>query len=72
MQVSLKDNLLLRMKDQDWQQVLDVNLSAAYKLIRGSIRGMLKKRSGRIINLSSVVAASGNLAKLIIMLLRLA
>ncbi|MFZ8864242.1 MAG: 3-oxoacyl-[acyl-carrier-protein] reductase [Rickettsiales bacterium] len=55
-----KDNLLLRMKDQDWQQVLDVNLSAAYKLIRGSIRGMLKKRSGRIINLSSVVAASGN------------
>ena len=55
-----KDNLLLRMKDQDWQQVIDVNLSAAYKLIRGSIRGMLKKRYGRIINLSSVVAASGN------------
>ncbi|MBT4878687.1 MAG: 3-oxoacyl-[acyl-carrier-protein] reductase [Alphaproteobacteria bacterium] len=55
-----KDNLLLRMKSEDWQQVIDVNLTASFKLIKGTIRGMIKKRSGRIINLSSVVGSSGN------------
>jgi len=55
-----KDNLLLRMKDEDFDEVLNINLSASFKLIKGLIRGMMKKRFGRIINISSVVASSGN------------
>jgi len=54
-----RDNLLLRMKPQDWQQVINTNLSSAYRLCKGILRGMLKARRGRIINLSSVVGVAG-------------
>ncbi|MGP9791453.1 3-oxoacyl-[acyl-carrier-protein] reductase [Roseinatronobacter sp. NSM] len=55
-----QDNLLMRMSDAQWQQVLDVNLTAAMRLMRGSLRGMMKARWGRIVNISSVVGATGN------------
>ncbi|MDG1272999.1 MAG: 3-oxoacyl-[acyl-carrier-protein] reductase [Alphaproteobacteria bacterium] len=54
------DNLLVRMKDEDWQKVLDVNLSAGYKITQGLLRGMMKRRWGRIIGISSVVGTTGN------------
>jgi 3-oxoacyl-[acyl-carrier protein] reductase len=55
-----RDNLALRMKDEDWQTVLDVNLSAGFRLIRSALRGMLRRRWGRIVNVTSVVALTGN------------
>ena len=55
-----KDGLSMRMKDDDWQDVLDVNLSAPFKLARAVQRGMMKRRFGRIINISSVVGVTGN------------
>lgn len=55
-----RDGLVMRMTDEDWDQVMAVNLSAAFRLIRGSLRGMMKKRWGRIIAVTSVVAAAGN------------
>jgi len=55
-----KDGLLMRMKDEDWDAVINLNLSASFKIIKGSIRGMMKKRHGRIINISSVVGSAGN------------
>jgi 3-oxoacyl-[acyl-carrier protein] reductase len=55
-----RDNLALRLKDDDWQTVLDVNLSAGFRLIRSSLRGMMKRRFGRIISIASVVAVTGN------------
>jgi 3-oxoacyl-[acyl-carrier protein] reductase len=55
-----RDNLALRLKDDDWQMVLDVNLSAGFRLIRSSLRGMMKRRFGRIISITSVVAVTGN------------
>ncbi len=55
-----RDMLALRMSDQDWQSVLDVDLSAPFRLIRAALRGMVRRRAGRIINISSVVAATGN------------
>lgn len=55
-----RDGLVMRMSDDDWSRVLEVNLSAGFRLIRAALRGMMKKRSGRIIGLSSVVAATGN------------
>lgn len=55
-----QDNLLMRMSDEQWQKVLDVNLTAAMRLMRGSLRGMMKARWGRIVNISSVVGATGN------------
>src|SRR5687768_13256078 len=55
-----KDNLALRMKDEEWQQVLDVNLTASFKMTRAAIRGMIKRRYGRIIYITSVVGWSGN------------
>jgi 3-oxoacyl-[acyl-carrier protein] reductase len=55
-----RDNLSLRMKDDEWQQVIDVNLTATFKLIRAAMKGMLKRRSGRIINITSVVGTMGN------------
>jgi len=55
-----RDGLAVRMKDDDWQQVLDVNLTAAFRLARAAMRPMMKKRWGRIINITSVVAATGN------------
>ena len=56
----VRDNLLIRMKDEEWNQVLDINLFAGYKLIQGLMRGMMKRRWGRIIGISSVVGATGN------------
>src|SRR5260221_6214567 len=55
-----RDGLLVRMKDEDWQQVLDVNLTAGFRLARASLRGMMKQRFGRIIGITSVVGATGN------------
>jgi 3-oxoacyl-[acyl-carrier protein] reductase len=55
-----RDMLALRMKDEDWQSVLDVDLSAPFRLARAVMRGMLKRRAGRIIQISSVVGATGN------------
>jgi 3-oxoacyl-[acyl-carrier protein] reductase len=54
------DTLLMRMKDDDWQRVLDANLSGVFYLARAAVPAMLKKRRGRIIAISSVVAHSGN------------
>ena len=56
----VRDNLLVRMKDEEWNQVLDINLFAGYKLIQGLMRGMMKRRWGRIIGISSVVGTTGN------------
>ena len=55
-----RDGLALRMKDEDWQKVIDVDLSAAFRLCRGALRGMMKKRWGRIINITSIVGVTGN------------
>jgi len=55
-----RDNLFMRMSDEDWQAVIDVNLTATFKLCKGVLRGMMKARWGRIINISSVVGATGN------------
>lgn len=55
-----RDTLAMRMKDEDWEQVLAVNLTATFKLSRAAIKGMMKKRWGRIINISSVVGTTGN------------
>lgn len=55
-----RDGLALRMSDADWQAVLDVNLTAAFRLSRGVLRGMMKARWGRIVNVTSVVGAIGN------------
>jgi len=55
-----KDGLAMRMKDEDWQQVLDVNLTASFRLARAAMRGMMKKRWGRIVNITSVVGVTGN------------
>lgn len=55
-----KDNLFMRMKDEEWQQVIDVNLTAAFKLSRNALRGMMKARWGRIIGITSIVGVTGN------------
>lgn len=55
-----RDQIAMRMKDEDWQSVLDVNLTAAFRLSRGVMRGMMKQRWGRIINITSVVGVTGN------------
>ena len=55
-----RDNLAMRMKDEDWQAVLDVNLTAAFRLSRAVLRGMMKKRWGRIVGITSVVGVTGN------------
>ncbi|MEJ0019172.1 MAG: 3-oxoacyl-[acyl-carrier-protein] reductase [Acetobacteraceae bacterium] len=55
-----RDMLALRMSDADWQMVLDVDLSAPFRLARAVLRGMLRRRAGRIINISSIVGATGN------------
>ena len=55
-----RDMLALRMSDADWQGVLDVDLSAPFRLIRAALRGMLKRRAGRIINIASIVGVTGN------------
>ena len=55
-----RDNLALRMKDAEWDEVMDTNLKAVFRLSRAVMRGMMKARWGRIINITSVVGASGN------------
>lgn len=55
-----KDNLFMRMKDEEWDEVIQVNLSASFRLARGSLRGMMKRRWGRIISITSVVGTMGN------------
>ena len=55
-----RDNLFMRMSEEEWQSVLDVNLTATFKLCKGVMRGMMKARWGRIVNISSVVGATGN------------
>jgi 3-oxoacyl-[acyl-carrier protein] reductase len=55
-----KDGLVMRMSDADWQAVIDVNLTATFRLCRAAIRGMMKARWGRIVNISSVVGTTGN------------
>jgi 3-oxoacyl-[acyl-carrier protein] reductase len=55
-----KDGLMVRMKDEDWQKVLDVNLGAAFRLSRAALKGMMKRRWGRIINITSIVGVTGN------------
>jgi 3-oxoacyl-[acyl-carrier protein] reductase len=55
-----QDNLLVRMKDEEWQRVIETNLSAVFRLTKASIRDMLKARYGRIIHIGSVVGSTGN------------
>lgn len=55
-----KDNLMLRMKDEDWDAVIETNLSGAFRLTKAFLKGMMKQRTGRIINISSVVGSMGN------------
>ncbi|MBB5760436.1 3-oxoacyl-[acyl-carrier-protein] reductase [Methylorubrum rhodesianum] len=55
-----RDNLFMRMKDEEWEAVLNVNLTAAFRLSRAALRGMMKRRYGRIIGIGSVVGATGN------------
>jgi 3-oxoacyl-[acyl-carrier protein] reductase len=55
-----RDGLVMRMKDEDWQSVLDVNLTASFRLCRAAVRGMMKRRFGRIVNITSIVGVTGN------------
>jgi 3-oxoacyl-[acyl-carrier protein] reductase len=55
-----RDGLLLRMKDEDWEVVLTVNLTAAFRLSRAAVKGMMRRRHGRIVNIGSVVGTTGN------------
>ncbi|HUD50818.1 3-oxoacyl-[acyl-carrier-protein] reductase [Parvibaculum sp.] len=55
-----RDNLFMRMKDEEWDEVIRVNLTAAFRLSRASLRGMMKRRFGRIIGITSVVGVMGN------------
>ncbi len=55
-----RDNLAMRMKDEDWAAVIDVNLTAGFRLARAAMRGMMKRRFGRIIGITSVVGVTGN------------
>ncbi|WP_434052335.1 MAG: 3-oxoacyl-[acyl-carrier-protein] reductase [Roseibium sp.] len=55
-----RDNIFMRMKDDEWDQVLEVNLSSGFRLCRAAIKGMMKRRSGRIIGITSVVGVTGN------------
>ncbi len=56
----VRDNLLMRMKEEEWSTVIDTNLSAIFRLSKACLRGMIKAKHGRIINIASVVAATGN------------
>jgi 3-oxoacyl-[acyl-carrier protein] reductase len=55
-----RDNLLMRMKDEEWDSVLDTNLTSVFRLSKACLRGMMKARHGRIINIASVVGSTGN------------
>src|SRR5438094_1053812 len=55
-----RDNLLMQMRDEDWDEVLAVNLTATFRLARAAVRGMMRRRAGRIIGITSVVGFTGN------------
>lgn len=55
-----RDNLLMRMKDEDWKKVLDINLTSCFKACRAAIKSMMSKRYGKIINIASIVGVTGN------------
>jgi 3-oxoacyl-[acyl-carrier protein] reductase len=55
-----RDNLFLRMKDEEWDSVIAVNLTAAFRLSRAAVKGMMRRRYGRIVNIGSVVGSTGN------------
>jgi 3-oxoacyl-[acyl-carrier protein] reductase len=55
-----RDNIFMRLKDEDWDQVIAVDLTAGFRLARAAVRGMMRKRSGRIISITSVVGVTGN------------
>ena len=55
-----RDNILLRMKEDEWEDIINTNLSSIYKMSKSVLRGMIKKRSGRIVSITSVVGAMGN------------
>jgi len=55
-----RDNLLMRMKDDEWQSVIDTNLTSVFRLSKACLRGMMKARRGRIVNIASVVGSTGN------------
>ena len=55
-----RDNLFMRMKDDEWQDIIDTNLTSVFKVSKAAIRPMMKKRKGRIINIGSVVGSMGN------------
>ncbi|MFP5345182.1 MAG: SDR family oxidoreductase, partial [Gammaproteobacteria bacterium] len=55
-----RDNLLMRMKDEEWDEIIATNLNSVFRMSKACVRGMMKARRGRIINISSVVGAAGN------------
>ncbi|MCA1241619.1 3-oxoacyl-[acyl-carrier-protein] reductase [Stappia stellulata] len=55
-----RDNIFMRMKDEEWDDVLEVNLTAGFRLCRAAVKGMMKRRSGRIVGIASVVGVTGN------------
>jgi 3-oxoacyl-[acyl-carrier protein] reductase len=55
-----RDNLLMRMKEEEWQSIIDTNLTSIFRVSKAVLRGMMKRRKGRIINISSVVGVTGN------------
>lgn len=55
-----RDNLSMRMKDEEWDQVLEVNLTSGFRLVRSALKGMMKRRTGRIVGITSVVGVTGN------------
>ncbi|OOZ18717.1 3-oxoacyl-ACP reductase [Solemya velum gill symbiont] len=55
-----RDNLLMRMKEDEWQSIMDTNLTSVFRVSKACLRGMMKAKTGRIINIASVVGASGN------------
>jgi 3-oxoacyl-[acyl-carrier protein] reductase len=55
-----RDNLLVQLRDEDWDEVLAVNLTATFRIARAAVRGMMRRRAGRIIGITSVVGATGN------------
>ena len=65
-----RDNLLMRMKDEDWDAVIQTNLTSIYRLSKAVMKGMVKARFGRIVNITSVVGATGKRARLIMLQLR--
>src|SRR5262249_8351053 len=57
---STRDNSSMRMKDEEWEKVLQVNLTGTFRLTRAAMRGMMRRRTGRVINITSIVGVTGN------------